>query len=99
LRGVLPGILASPAYADRGLVVVTTDHAPDGGPVGALLLSRYVKPGAEVAVRYDAIALLRAVQDAFGLRHLGLSGRADRPRFGRAVWSRWSRNVHGTDTG
>jgi hypothetical protein len=99
LRGVLGGILASPAYADGGLVVVTSDHAPDGAPVGALLLSRYVEPGAEVTARYDAISLVRAVQDAFGLRHLGLSGRADRPRFGRAVWSRWSRNVHGADTG
>ena len=96
---MLPGILGSRAYADGGLVVVTTDHSPDGTPVGALLLSRYVTPGADVAVPYDAISLLRALQDAFGLRHLGLSGRAGRPRFGRAVWSRWSRNVHGTDTG
>jgi hypothetical protein len=99
LRDVVPGILKSPAYAQGGLVVIAGDHSPDGSPVGALLVSRYVKPGAKVTGRYDAISVLRAIQDAFSLRHLGLSDDDERPRFGHAVWSRWSRNVHRSNTG
>jgi hypothetical protein len=98
LQSVLEPILASKAYADGGLVAITADHSPDGTPVGALLLSRYVTPGAEVRRPYDAISLLRALQDAFALRYLDHSADDARPRFGRAVWGRWSQHVHQGDT-
>jgi hypothetical protein len=99
LKQTLEPILSSKAYKDGGLVVVTTDHTPDGSPAGALLLSKYVKGGTEVTQRYDGFSLLRALQDAFGLRYLGQTENDKRPRFGRSVWTNWSQDVHASDTG
>jgi phosphatidylinositol-3-phosphatase len=41
-----------------------------GGRVGALLLSRYVKPGGESASPYNHYSLLRTIEDIFGVAHL-----------------------------
>jgi hypothetical protein len=98
LRTVLEPILASKAYADGGLVVVTFDSAPADGPeadssgapwlpahwpgapdgpqpgggrVGALVLSPFTPPGTVFEDPYDHFALLRTIEDAFGLRPLG----------------------------
>jgi hypothetical protein len=81
----VPKILASPAYEKDGLLVVTfgelnpPDPAsatpPSTGPTkaGALLLSRFVSPGATDSAPYDPYSLLRTIEDLFGLDHLGLA--------------------------
>lgn len=83
----VPKILASPAYEKDGLLIVTFDElnppdpvtgapAPGGKPlVGALLVSRFVAPGATDPAPYDPYSLLRSVEDLFGLDHLGLAAR------------------------
>lgn len=85
----VPKILASPAYEKDGLLIVTfaelnppdpasATPAPTGPPkVGALLVSRFVSPGATDAAPYDPYSLLRTIEDLFGLDHLGL---ADEPK-------------------
>jgi hypothetical protein len=95
----IPKILASPAYKQDGLLVITTDQAPASGPlldnssccdahpgpagpkvpagggrVGALLLSRYVKPGTRDIDPYNHYALLRTIDDIFGFGELGFAG-------------------------
>jgi phosphatidylinositol-3-phosphatase len=84
----VPEILDSPAYEKDGLLIVTfgevnpTDPAAGAPPptgeskVGALLLSRFVSPGATDPAPYDPYSLLRTVEDLFGLDHLGLAGGA-----------------------
>ena len=84
----VPKILASPAYEKDGLLIVSfaelnppdpasATPAPTGPPkVGALLVSRFVSPGATDAAPYDPYSLLRTIEDLFGLDHLGL---ADEP--------------------
>jgi Phosphoesterase family len=80
----VPKILASPAYKEDGLLVITfgelnpPDPAAAAPPtaepkVGALLLSRFVAPGATDAAPYDPYSLLRSVEDLFGLGHLALA--------------------------
>jgi hypothetical protein len=71
LRALLAAVLASPAYADGGLVVLAA-----GGP-GALLLSPLVHGGVTVDAETGPYALLRTVEDAFGLMHLGHAADAD----------------------
>jgi hypothetical protein len=86
----VPQILASPAYREDGLLVVafgaavaagteTAAPAPADDPlhVGALLLSRFVTPGATDARTLDPYALLRTTEDLFGLDHLGLADEAE----------------------
>jgi phosphatidylinositol-3-phosphatase len=80
----VPKILASPAYKQDGLLVVTFDGvraAAAGTPapadprrVGALLVSRWTKPGATDATSGDPYALLRTIEDLLGLAHLARAG-------------------------
>jgi phosphatidylinositol-3-phosphatase len=100
LRTWVPIILASPAYRDDGLLIITFDEAstsdmsaccgeqsgpntphaggtgPGGGRVGAVLLSPSITPGSVSDTPYNHYALLRTIEDAFGLSHLGYSGAA-----------------------
>lgn len=82
----VPEILDSPAYEKDGLLVVTFGEvnpvdsvggAPpveDEPKVGALLLSRFVSPGATDPAPYDPYSLLGTIEDLFGLDRLGLAG-------------------------
>jgi phosphatidylinositol-3-phosphatase len=84
----VPQILASPAYKEDGLLVVTfaaaspvaAEPAPaladDPLHVGALLVSRFLTPGATDATSLDPYSLLRTTEDLFGLDRLGLAGGA-----------------------
>jgi hypothetical protein len=42
--------------------------------VGALLLSRFAKPGATSTVGYDHLSMLHSIEDFFGLGYLGRAG-------------------------
>jgi hypothetical protein len=84
----VPQILASPAYKEDGLLVVTfgaTNPAASEAPapatpaddplhVGTLLVSRFLSGGSTNATTYDPYSLLRTTEDLFGLGHLGLAG-------------------------
>jgi hypothetical protein len=105
LREWMAQILAAPAFADDGLVVVTFAEAhatgdradsssccgqtaavneppsvdpqapvAGGGRTGAIVLSPHARPGQASEVPYNHLALLRTIEDAFGLEHLGLAG-------------------------
>jgi hypothetical protein len=72
LKAQLDPVLASKAYEDHGLIVVTFDAGPDPAkPVGALVLSSTVKAGATDDAAYDHVALLRTIEDLFSLDPLG----------------------------
>jgi hypothetical protein len=58
----LPGARYQPGFS-----------GPGGGRIGAVLLSPFVRPGVTSAVPYNHYALLRTVQQIFGLPGLGYS--------------------------
>jgi hypothetical protein len=62
-------------------------NGPGGGRTGAVLLSRFIKPGTVSKVPYNHYSLLRSVEDVFGLPHLGYAGRAGLASFGRDVFT------------
>lgn len=88
----VPQIVASPAYRRDGLLLVTfagdvtppAVGAPDA-PVreGALLVSRYARAGGSAGSAYDPYALLRSLEDLFGLRPLARAAGA--PSFAHTV--------------
>ena len=45
-----------------------------GGLVGAVVLSRYVRPGTVTTTPYNHYSMLRTIEDLFGLDHLGYAG-------------------------
>jgi hypothetical protein len=72
LKVQLDPLLASKAYKDDGMVVVTFDAGTDPSkPVGALVLSSAVKAGGTDDGAYDHVALLRTLEDFFSLDPLG----------------------------
>jgi len=59
---------------------------PGGGRVGAVVLSKFVRPGTVVTTPYNHYSLLRTLEDLFGLEHLGFAGQADANSFGLDVF-------------
>ena len=60
---------------------------PGGGRVGAVVLSRFVKPGTVSAVPYNHYSLLRTVQAIFALPYLGYARESDLKVFGADVFT------------
>jgi hypothetical protein len=60
---------------------------PGGGRIGAVLLSRYIKPGTVVTVPYNHYSLLRTVEDLFALPHLGYAAEPDLQPLGADVFT------------
>lgn len=60
---------------------------PGGGRTGAVLLSKFIRPGTVSNVAYNHYSLLRTVEDIFGLEHLGYAAEADLQPFGADVFT------------
>ncbi len=60
---------------------------PGGGRVGAVVISPFTTPGTTNATPYNHYALLRSIEDVFGLTHLGMAGAAGVNSFGRDVYN------------
>src|SRR3954451_18512504 len=57
-----------------------------GGRTGTVILSPYVAPGSINDTPYNHYALLRSIEDLFGLGHLGYAGQAGLKPFGDDVY-------------
>ena len=137
LKQWIPLILASPAYKQDGLLIVTFDEAdidvgydaakhayfkkggdvtsccnekpgpniddaatvfnipdegpgvfgPGGGRIGAVVLSPFIKGKTVSKTPYNHYALLRTLEDIFGLAYLGYAGQPGLQSFGSDVFS------------
>ncbi len=89
----VPKILAAPAYAQDGLLIVTFDEASSSPVVGAanspkvgtLLLSNFLTRDSTDSTPYNPYSLLRSTEDLFGLSHLANTGGAKVNSFGPAL--------------
>jgi len=76
LKKVVPSIIESEAYADGGMIVITSDHDASKptqaqANVGALVLSPYVAAGSTVTTAYNHYSLLKTLEIAFGVDPIG----------------------------
>jgi phosphatidylinositol-3-phosphatase len=62
-------------------------YGPGGGRVGAVALSRYIKPGTVSNHPYNHFSQLRSIEDLFGLGHLGDAGQPGVASFGPDVYT------------
>ncbi|MDX6667669.1 MAG: phosphatidylinositol-3-phosphatase, partial [Solirubrobacteraceae bacterium] len=60
---------------------------PGGGLVGMVALSPWIRAGSINATPYNHYAMLRSVEDLFGLSHLGYAGQAGLRAFGDDVFN------------
>ena len=76
LRSFLKPVLAAPAYARRGAVVITFDE-DDGtvrNHVATVVVNRRAAAGRRLTASCSHYSLLRSVEDAFGVSHLRHAG-------------------------
>lgn len=73
--------ISGPNVRRAGLV------GPGGGRVGAVLLSPFIKPGTISNVRYNHYALLKSIDQIFGLPLLGYAKRPGLSAFGSDVYT------------
>jgi len=97
LANNVPQILASSAYADRGMLVITFDESnisdtrgcckgAAGGRIFTLVLSPLsTHPGTHSTTAYDHYSLLRTIENGFKLRCLHLACTKKNPAFGPEV--------------
>jgi phosphatidylinositol-3-phosphatase len=81
-----------PAYqADAGIARTAINGpgliGPGGGRIGAVLLSPFIRPGTVSQLPYNHYALLRSVEDIFGVAHLGFAGQAGLKAFGADIFT------------
>ena len=100
LRQHIPAILASPAYRQDGMLVITFDEGDGttagpagllpggtaGGRVGALVLSPSARGGTTSDTPYNHYSLLATIEDAFSLPRLGYAGAPGLRPFGPDVF-------------
>lgn len=63
-------------------------YGPGGGRVGAIVLSKYVKPGTVSSKPYNHYSQLRSIEDIFGLTHIGDAQMSQVHPFGADVYTR-----------
>jgi phospholipase C len=85
LASVVPTIMASPAWKDGGVLIVTYDEGEGkagccgnaaGGTVASVLASPSGPFGYASDVPYSHYSLLRSIEDNWALPHLGYAGDA-----------------------
>jgi hypothetical protein len=60
---------------------------PGGGDTGAVILSKFVKPGTVNVNEYNHYSFLRSMEDLFRLSHLGFAGQDGLQPFGADVYN------------
>jgi hypothetical protein len=93
LKVVVPEILATSAYSREGLIVIVPDSPPSSTPasgaaqpVGALLLSPFVRGGARVSESFNDFSLLKSLSLLLGVLPLGHAGDQSTVSFGATVY-------------
>jgi len=66
---------------------------PGGGRVGAVLISRFIRPGSVNDTPYNHYSLLRSIEDLFGLGYLGYAGQTGLVGFGSDVYNCYPRSA------
>ncbi|MDQ6884480.1 MAG: hypothetical protein M3077_09660 [Candidatus Dormibacteraeota bacterium] len=83
LRSVVPAITGSPAFRNGGVLFITWDEGASGagccgdawgGRVATLVISPMAIPGYRSGVAENHYSLLRTIEDAWHLSHLGAAG-------------------------
>ena len=80
----VPKILASPAYQQDGVLIITFGEATpgvSGAPVGTLLLSKFLTPGSTNGGAFNPYSIFRTVEDLFGLQRIAAGARTGTTSF------------------
>jgi len=83
-----PSTAATTPTTSTPSTTAAAGSTPGGGRVGLLLISKYVKPGTlNVSGEYNHYALLRSIENLFGLQPLGYAGATGLLAFDSSVYN------------
>ncbi|WP_179405020.1 alkaline phosphatase family protein [Burkholderia guangdongensis] len=71
----------------KGTTITVTKQSFGGDRTGAVMISKFIKPGTVSTVPYNHYAMLKSVEDIFGLGHLGYAGQAGLQGFGTDIFT------------
>ena len=81
---IKPGAMVFDDIPDKGPGVV----GPGGGRIGAVLVSRFIRPRTKSDIPYNHYSLLRSIEDFFDVDHLGYAGQKDLKSFGTDIFTK-----------
>jgi phosphatidylinositol-3-phosphatase len=99
LHQVVPQILATSAYRQHGLILLTSDATPQAGAaspqtkdrrVGALVLSPFARTGVQIGEAFDTYSLLKSLERLFGVPLLGHAADLGAEELGAQVYRSFS---------
>ncbi|MFX1761706.1 alkaline phosphatase family protein [Paraburkholderia sp. A1RI-2L] len=79
----IPGLPSS--LGNISLVMTKSNFG--GDQTGAVMISKFIKPGTVSTVAYNHYSMLKSIEDIFGLAHLGYAGQAGLAGFGNDIFT------------
>ncbi|SDI59374.1 alkaline phosphatase family protein [Paraburkholderia phenazinium] len=70
-----------------GITITLTKQSFGGDQTGAVMISKFIKPGTVSTVQYNHYSMLKSIEDIFQLGHLGYAGQAGLVGFGNDIFT------------
>jgi hypothetical protein len=71
----------------NGATINLTKQSFGGDQTGAVMISKFIKPGTVSTVQYNHYSMLKSIEDIFQLGHLGYAGQAGLTGFGADIFT------------
>jgi hypothetical protein len=71
----------------KGVTIKLTKQSFGGDQTGAVMISKFIKPGTVSTVQYNHYSLLRSIEDIFQLGHLGYAAQSGLTPFGSDIFT------------
>ena len=102
--GPISGVVMSARTSATDPLFDATNATTGGGDVGAVLISKYIKPGSTDSTFYNHYSWLRSMEDIFGVSsaspgidgqgHIGFAAQTGLKSFGTDVFNCWAARPH-----
>ncbi|MFM0295344.1 MULTISPECIES: alkaline phosphatase family protein [Paraburkholderia] len=83
----LPSFPQTSSLTYKGLTINLTKQSFGGDQTGAVMISKFIKPGTVSTVQYNHYSMLKSIEDIFQLDHLGYAGQAGLVGFGSDIFT------------
>lgn len=83
----LPSFPQTSTLTYQGATINLTKQSYGGDQTGAVMISKFIKPGTVSTVQYNHYSMLKSIEDIFQLGHLGYAGQAGLVGFGGDIFT------------
>ncbi|WP_244174063.1 alkaline phosphatase family protein, partial [Paraburkholderia ginsengiterrae] len=83
----LPAFPQTSSLTYKGMTINLTKQSFGGDRTGAVMISKFIKPGRVSTVQYNHYSMLKSIEDIFQLDHLGYAAQAGLVGFGGDIFT------------